>query len=154
MEDEIPRGLQHHLEMCYEKGGCHGRQACMIWRWFYHGDVISGCMDLYMTVTNSIVFHFPLYSTTGILWYNWIISFLNSSSFGTYTFLSFSTRSPSNCYSSSLNTLIHAFFISSTTLTISSFLPLAFFIFSTIFTFGPSITTLCKLHNQQSLINI
>jgi len=30
MEDEIPRWLQHCHEMCCEKGGHHGRQACMI----------------------------------------------------------------------------------------------------------------------------
>jgi len=29
MEDGIPGGLQHRHEMCYEKGGCHGRQACI-----------------------------------------------------------------------------------------------------------------------------
>ena len=29
MEDGIPGGLQHHHEMCCEKGGCRGRQACM-----------------------------------------------------------------------------------------------------------------------------
>ena len=37
MEDRIPGGLQHHHKMCYEKGGYHGRQACMIWRWFHRG---------------------------------------------------------------------------------------------------------------------
>ena len=27
MKDKIPRWLYHHCEMCYEKGGCCGRQA-------------------------------------------------------------------------------------------------------------------------------
>ena len=51
MEDGIPGWLQHCHEMCYKKGGCHGRQACMIWRWFHHGDVISEQVDLHMTKT-------------------------------------------------------------------------------------------------------
>ena len=29
MEDGIPGGLQHCHETCCEKGGCHGRQACV-----------------------------------------------------------------------------------------------------------------------------
>jgi len=49
MEDRISGGLQYHHEMCCEKGGCHGRQACMVQRWFYRGDVISRQVDLYMT---------------------------------------------------------------------------------------------------------
>ena len=32
MEDRIPRGLQHCHKTCCEKGGHHGRQACIIWR--------------------------------------------------------------------------------------------------------------------------
>jgi len=32
MEDRIPRWLQHHHKICYEKGGHCGRQACIIWR--------------------------------------------------------------------------------------------------------------------------
>jgi len=40
MEDGISGGLQHCLEMCCEKSGRHGRRACMVWRWFYRGDVI------------------------------------------------------------------------------------------------------------------
>ena len=32
MEDRILRWLQHRYEICCEKGGCHGRWACMIWR--------------------------------------------------------------------------------------------------------------------------
>ena len=49
MKDGIPGWLQHHHEMCCEKGGHHGRQACMIWKWFHHKDVISGQMDLHIT---------------------------------------------------------------------------------------------------------
>jgi len=40
MEDGIPGWLQHCHETCCEKGGHHGKQACMVWRWFHHGDVI------------------------------------------------------------------------------------------------------------------
>jgi len=49
MEDGIPGWLQHRHETCCEKGGCHGRQACMIRRWFHRGDVISRQVDLHMT---------------------------------------------------------------------------------------------------------
>jgi len=49
IEDRIPGWLQHCHKTCSEKGGCHGRQACMIWRWFHHGDIISGQVDLHMT---------------------------------------------------------------------------------------------------------
>jgi len=49
MEDRIPRGLQHHYETCCEKGGCHGKRACMVRRWFHRRNVISGQVDLYMT---------------------------------------------------------------------------------------------------------
>jgi len=49
MEDGILGRLQHHHEMCCEKGGCHGRQACMVQRWHHHGDIVSGQVDLYMT---------------------------------------------------------------------------------------------------------
>jgi len=30
MEDGISRGLQHRHKTCCEKGGCCGRQACMV----------------------------------------------------------------------------------------------------------------------------
>jgi len=49
VEDRISRGLQHRHEMCCEKGGHHGRQACTVRRWFHHGNVISRQVDLYMT---------------------------------------------------------------------------------------------------------
>ena len=32
IEDRIPRELQHSHKICCKKGGCHRRQACMIWR--------------------------------------------------------------------------------------------------------------------------
>jgi len=50
MEDGIPGRLQHHHKTCCEKGGHHGRQACMIRRWFHRRDVVSRQVDLYMTV--------------------------------------------------------------------------------------------------------
>ena len=50
MEDGIPGGLQHHYKMCCEKGGRCGRRACMVQKWFHHGDVVSGQVDLYMTL--------------------------------------------------------------------------------------------------------
>jgi len=40
MEDKIPGRLQHHHEMCYEKGGHCGRQACMVQRWHHCGNVV------------------------------------------------------------------------------------------------------------------
>ena len=49
MEDGISRGLQHLHETCYEKGGRYGRQACMVQKWFYHGNIVSGQVDLHMT---------------------------------------------------------------------------------------------------------
>ena len=50
MEDGISRGLQHRHETCCEKGGCCGRRACMVQRWFHRRDVVSGQVDLYMTI--------------------------------------------------------------------------------------------------------
>ena len=41
MEDGMPGGLQHRHETCCEKGGCHGRWACMVQRWFHRRDVVS-----------------------------------------------------------------------------------------------------------------
>jgi len=52
VEDGISGGLQHYHETCCEKGGCCGRQTCIVRRWFHHGDIISGQVDLYMTVTH------------------------------------------------------------------------------------------------------
>ena len=40
MEDRISGGLQHRHEMCCEKGGRRGRQACRVQRWHHHGDVV------------------------------------------------------------------------------------------------------------------
>ena len=56
MEDGIPRRLQHHHEMCCEKGGRHGRQACMVWKWFHCRDVVSRQVDLYMTRLQFIIY--------------------------------------------------------------------------------------------------
>ena len=50
MEDGISRGLQHCYETCYEKGSRHRRWACIVQKWFHHGDVVSGQVDLYMTL--------------------------------------------------------------------------------------------------------
>ena len=49
MKDRISGGLQYRHKMCCEKGGCRGRQACMVQRWFHYGDIISRQVDLYMT---------------------------------------------------------------------------------------------------------
>ena len=53
MEYEISGKLQHCHKMCCKKGGCHERQAYMIWRCFHCGNVISGWVDLHMTVSPS-----------------------------------------------------------------------------------------------------
>jgi len=50
VEDRIPGWLHHHHETCCEKDGHHGRQVCMIRRWFHCRDVTSGQVDLHMTV--------------------------------------------------------------------------------------------------------
>jgi len=78
----------------------------------------------------------------------------NSSSFSIYTFPFFNTRSLTICHLFPCNILTLAFFISSTTLTISLSLFLAIFIFSNIFTSGPSITTSTKLQIYYSLIKV
>jgi len=41
VEDRIPEWLQHRHKICCEKGGCHGRQACIIWKQYHHEDVSS-----------------------------------------------------------------------------------------------------------------
>ena len=51
MKNRIPRWLQHYCKVCYKKGRCHERQACIIRRWYHYGDVISGQVDLYITET-------------------------------------------------------------------------------------------------------
>ena len=40
IEDRIPGGLQHCHKTCCKKGGRRGRRACMVWKWFHHGDVV------------------------------------------------------------------------------------------------------------------
>jgi len=62
MEDGIPRRLQHRHEMCCEKGGRRERQACMVQKWLHHGDVISGQVDLYMT----LMILFAVYTLEGV----------------------------------------------------------------------------------------
>ena len=46
VEDRIHRWLQHHYKACCKKGGHHGRQACIIGRWYHYRDIISGWVDL------------------------------------------------------------------------------------------------------------
>jgi len=55
VEDGISGGLQHRHEMCCKKGGHRGRRACMVQRWFHCGDVISGQVDLYMTLIQGFI---------------------------------------------------------------------------------------------------
>ena len=50
MEDRIPRWLQHRYKTCCKKGGRHRRWACMIQRWFHCGNIVSGQVDLHMTI--------------------------------------------------------------------------------------------------------
>jgi len=40
VEDGISGGLQHCHETCCKKGGCRGRQACMVQRWHHRRDVV------------------------------------------------------------------------------------------------------------------
>jgi len=56
MEDRIPRRLQHRHEMCCEKGGCRRRWACMVWKWFHCGDIVSGQVNLHMTFRQKKIF--------------------------------------------------------------------------------------------------
>ena len=51
VEDRISGGLQHCHETCCGKGGRRGRWACIVQRWFHHGDIVSGQVDLYMTLS-------------------------------------------------------------------------------------------------------
>ena len=70
-------------------------------------------------VTNSTVFYYSLCSPIGVLWCNLIISTLNLSSFGIYTFPSLYIMLFTSCYSLSLNIFTPACFISSTAFTTS-----------------------------------
>ena len=54
MEDGIPRWLQHYYKTCCEKGGHHGKRACMIWRWYHYRDIIYRWVDLHMTFTQRV----------------------------------------------------------------------------------------------------
>ena len=105
-------------------------------------------------MTNSVIFYHPPCPAAGTSWYNYIISTLNSPSFCTYIFPSFNIKSPSICHSFPYSSYTFTFFISSTILTTSSSLLLAFFIFSTMSTSGSSITTSSNLQIQLFLINI
>jgi len=64
MEDGIPRGLQHHHEMCCEKGGRRGRRACMVQRWHHCRDIVfwtgglvydKGCLPLCLSSLEYVV---------------------------------------------------------------------------------------------------
>jgi len=70
VEDGIPGWLQHCHETCCEKGGCCGRRACMVRRWFHCGNIISGQVDLHITlvqvltnIDQGICKHIQLYQT-------------------------------------------------------------------------------------------
>ena len=97
--------------------------------------------------------YLPLCLDTSILWCNWIIFTLNSSSFGIYIFPSFNTKFSSICYLFPPNTFTLIFFISSTTITTSLSFFLTIFIFSNLHTSGSFITTSVKLQIYSSLIN-
>ena len=81
-------------------------------------------------VTSSTVFHCPPCPPTSVLWCNWIISALSSSSFSMYTFSSFSISPSSFFHSLSLSILTLAHFISSTALITSSSFAFGFLTFS------------------------
>ena len=54
MEDKIPGWLQYRYKTCCKQGGCCERWACMFWRWLHHEGVVSGWVDLYMTIPYAI----------------------------------------------------------------------------------------------------
>ena len=91
---------------------------------------------LLFLVINSVVFHLPLCSPTGVLWYNCIISPLSSLS-SMYILPSFITILSSIFHSLSFNIFIPALFNFSTAFTIFSFSSYAFLILS--FRFSSSI---------------
>ena len=111
-------------------------------------------LSLSFLATSSTIFHFPLCPTIGTSWCNQMISVLNFLFFSTYNFPSFNTNSPSILHSSLYINFTPTFFISSTILITSLSLLLAFFIFPTISTSGPSIITFSILQSQLSLIII
>ena len=81
-------------------------------------------------VTSSTVFHCPPCSPTGVLWCSLIISILNTSSLGTYTFFSLYITPFTSLHSSSLNIFTPACFISLTVFIISLSFTLDCFTFS------------------------
>ena len=56
MEDGISEGSQYRHETYCKKDSCYGRRACMVQRWFYCRDIVSGQVDLYM-ILEDIGFH-------------------------------------------------------------------------------------------------
>jgi len=90
-------------------------------------------------VANSTIFHYSLCSVISMLWYNWIISNLNSLFFELYTFLFFNTKSFSIFHLLFFNTWTLVFSIFSTTFTISLFFASYFLIFLIIFSSASSI---------------
>ena len=61
MEDRISGGLQHRHETCCEKDGYHGRQACMVRKWFSpQGRCFWTGRLVYDTFTDFILFCFLL----------------------------------------------------------------------------------------------
>ena len=49
VEDGISRWLQHCYKTCCKKDGYCERQACIIWRWYHHRNVISRQVNLDIT---------------------------------------------------------------------------------------------------------
>jgi len=66
MEDRIFGGLQHCPEMCCEKGGCHGRWACMVRRWHHHGDVVFRTGGLAYDTLTEFAYNNALSTTTSV----------------------------------------------------------------------------------------
>ena len=64
MEDRISRELQHCHKTYCEKGGHHGRRACMVWRWFHCRDIVSRQVDLYMTLSRDPIVSLLAFSLT------------------------------------------------------------------------------------------
>ena len=93
-------------------------------------------------VTNSTVFHCPLYPPTGILWCSLIVSTLNILSLDIYTFLFLYIMPFTFFYSSSLSIFTPVHFISSTALTILLSFTFDFFTFSNKSTLSTITSTL------------
>ena len=61
MEDGIPGGLQHRHKTCCEKGGRHGRQACMVPRWHHCRDVVFWIGGLVYDILVSYLVNYKYY---------------------------------------------------------------------------------------------